>query len=216
MNKLLSVILFSLSIALAGQNKTPYISLSENAHWSFKMNDHVTIIQVKSKELVGKISCYKVEWRLDNAAKPPMHTEFWYSQGDSILCAGIQGFGTTIAYHAPLLVIAETTKPGDSWKFVYGKGAFVDSVTYMAESFDSVYAGGKNVLALRVDRKGRGPTQSRWYARGQGIVMEETNLEGTSAVIALRPSTQPSASKQAPGATQDSAQPFKNAKTDKQ
>jgi hypothetical protein len=206
MNKLLSVILFSLSIALAGQNKTPYISLFENAHWSFKMNDHVTIIQVKSKELVGKISCYKVEWRLDNAAKPPMHTEFWYAQGDSILCAGIQGFGTTIAYPAPVLVIAETTKPGDSWKFVYGKGAFSDSVTFSAESYDSVYSGGKNIIALRIDRKGRGPTQSRWYARGQGIVMEETNLEGASAMVALQPPTQPSTSKQ------DSTQTFKNTK----
>jgi len=210
MNKLLSLILLAMSIVLAAQNKTPYITLAENANWSYKMNGHVTIIQVKGAQQVGGKTCYKVEWRLDNAGNPAMHVEFWYAKGDSVFCAGIQGFGSTLAYETPLLVVAENTKPGDSWKFVNGKGAFIDTVTYMAKSFDSVYAGGKNVLALRVDRKGRGPTQSRWFAKGLGIVMEETNLDGASAV-ALQPSTQPAASK-GPSMPQDSAQPFKNVK----
>jgi hypothetical protein len=46
--------------------------------------------------------------------------------------------------------------------------------------------------------------------------MEETNLEGASAMVALQPPTQPSTSKQGLSTPQDSAQPFKNAKTAKQ
>ena len=174
MKTILGAIVLSFCLSFGAENGNSYIGLKEKTAWSFRMNDRLTIIQIKNKEHLGGKQCYKVEWRMESADKPAMRSEFWYAKGDSVFSAGIGAFGTVIVYPQPMLIISETTKPGDSWKFVNGKGAFSDSVVYKAESYDSVYFGGSKIIALKITRNGRSPVQTRWFAKGHSIVLEET------------------------------------------
>jgi len=170
------------------------------------MNDQLTIIQIKGKELVGGKSCNKSNGTLGQLTKPALRSELWYAKRDSIFCAGTQVFGTTIANPAPYLVLAQTTKPGDSWSFINGKGVFNDTVTYKAESFDSVYVGGQTMAALKISRISRGfVVQSRWFAQGLGIVKEETPETMPSSLITLQPSAQSDASAKLLGQLQQGA-----------
>jgi hypothetical protein len=206
MKNIFFILVLSFCISHGSENKNSYVSLKENTAWSYKMNDQLTIIQIKGKELVGGKSCNKIEWHVGTVDKPALRSELWYAKRDSIFCAGTQVFGTTIANPAPYLVLAQTTKPGDSWSFINGKGVFNDTVTYKAESFDSVYVGGQTMAALKISRISRGfVVQSRWFAQGLGIVKEETPETMPSSLITLQPSAQSDASAKLLGQLQQGA-----------
>jgi hypothetical protein len=181
-------LLLAFGLVYPANKGNSYVSLTANTLWSFTLNGQINIIQIKPPETVGGKSCFMLEWHRGSAATPAMKTEFWFARSDSIFCAGIQGFGTKIVYPEPVLVIAERTSPNDTWLYVNGSGAFKDTVRCKAESFDSVYVGGKNILALKISRTGRGSAQYRWFAKGLGIVMED-NAGGTpSSTVQLKPS----------------------------
>jgi hypothetical protein len=197
MKNIFLILVLSFCVSQGSENKNSYVSLKENTAWSYKMNDQMTIIQIKGKEKIEGKPCNKLEWRLGNPNNPAIRAEFWYAKGDSIFCRGIQVFGTTAAYPAPMLVLAETTKPGDSWKVVVGKAPFIDTVTFRAESYDSVYEGGQNIGALKITRNSKGlVVLTRWFAKGRGIVKEETPESSTpsSSVLTLQPTNQSDAS----------------------
>jgi hypothetical protein len=163
----------------AGEKAALFIDVRENARWSYSLNNEVTNIQVSGEETIGGIRCKKIEWRGVDQGLSAYKIEYWQIKHDSIFCAGARLFGKTFVYSSPFLVIAATTKPGDSWKFINGKGALAETVTYKAEGYDSVYATKANrmVGALKISRACKGPTQYRWFSREYGIVMEDSRLE---------------------------------------
>jgi len=151
----------------------PYISLKAKTVWPFYKDDKNTVVMIPGQDTIAGKNCYKVEWHPDNTTSV-FQTEYWFERNDSVFCAGMKAFGSKIPYATPCLVIAKTTKPGDTWKSVFGSGPFSDTVTFKVEQPDSVQAGNKKFPALAISRISRGATSERWFAIGRGIVREES------------------------------------------
>lgn len=181
MNPLAGLLLVLVSVVVFCAEKTaPFIDIQHNARWSYSLNGEATNIRVADDDTIinGK-RCNKIEWRGYDARLPAYKTEYWYVNGDSIFCAVIKLYGNTSVYTPPFLVIAGTTKPGDYWMIKNGKKAFAETITCRSEGYDSIYLtqGNRMVSALKISRKGRGPTQYYWFSREHGIVMEESRME---------------------------------------
>jgi hypothetical protein len=172
--------------APAGPKGSAYVNLKSKPMWSFDENQRTTIVLVRNTEKMAGRECSVVEWHYGQVRPAPFVSELWYEKGDSIFCAGMKAFGASMAYPRPVLVVANSTKPGDTWSVPTGSGPICDTLHFTVEAVDTLDKISGKIAALRIKRTSRATVLRRWFAKGQGLVKESKDESGDMAPLMLK------------------------------
>ncbi len=123
--------------------------------------------------------CYRVTWN-DELLGPAYQAEVWCREGGEVRLAGKELSGSALPMAGAAVLLREPLAPGAEWDSTFSLGGeeLVARGVVVGRESVSTPSGDYDAMHVRIEQPSG--DVDRWYARGVGIVQEETSLFGRS------------------------------------
>jgi len=146
--------------------------VTAGSEWVFRDTTGETSIRVAAREPFAGIDCYRVDW----TGVVPFQSEYWQVKGDGIYVVGRRVMGRVSRFATPYLLLRHKLIAGDSWDASVSSESFSETLKFTVGGDEEVATPAGRFRATPVTVRGKAIVYRRWYAKGVGLVREETLL----------------------------------------
>jgi len=156
-------------------NSPPRLPVAVGAGWVLRDELGEFTIRVTTRETVGELDCYRVDWVQGPLA---YQSEYWFVDAEGVHVAGRRQLGKRLVFARPYLLLKRALEPGDQWRApVAVEGRELEATVSVGEPAELVTPAG-SFRAVPVTLESDVLHYRRWYAENVGLVREDTYVLG--------------------------------------
>lgn len=132
-------------------------------------------IRIGGRQEVNGLDCYRVDW-VDAMLNGVYQSELWAVKEDGVYAVGRSVLGRSLPFEKPYRLLGRTPVAGEKWDAVVATAIRTEPLKFSVGAEEEVKTPAGTFKAIPVTLEGDVVVITRWFARGIGLVREQSNL----------------------------------------